>query len=57
MNWLFGDAVAAVLLIPVVAACLLALLPNYRLTARLNVLAAFLTFLAAASLFFVGDLL
>jgi hydrogenase-4 component F len=37
----------------VVAAAVLALLSNYRLSARLNVLAAFLTFLAAASLFFV----
>src|SRR2546423_13222255 len=46
------DAVAAVLLIPAVAAALLALLPAYRLTARLNVLAAFLTFIAALSLFF-----
>ena len=33
------DAVAAVLLIPALAAALLALLPGYRLTARLNVLA------------------
>ena len=46
------DALAAVLLIPVVAAALLALLPAYRLTARLNVLATLLTFLAALSLFF-----
>ena len=42
-----------VLLIPAVAAALLALLPGYRLTARLNVLAALLTFLAALSLFVV----
>src|SRR5215212_1784393 len=49
----FGlDAVTAVLLIPAVAAGLLALLPAYRLTAALNVLAAFLTFLAALSLLF-----
>ena len=46
------DALAAVLLIPAIAAALLALLPAYRLTARLNVLAAFLSFLAALSLFF-----
>ncbi|WP_431323552.1 hydrogenase 4 subunit F [Rhizobium sp. YTU87027] len=45
------DAVAAVLLIPVVAAALLALLPGYRITARLNVLASALTLLAAMSLF------
>ncbi len=46
------DAVSAVLLIPIAAAVLLAILPGYRLTARLNVLAALLTFLAALSLFF-----
>src|SRR5205807_654184 len=40
------------LLIPAAAAALLAVLPAYRLTARLNVLAAFLSFLAALSLFF-----
>lgn len=46
------DAASAVLLIPAVAAVLLAVLPGYRITARLNVLAALLTFLAALSLFF-----
>ena len=46
------DAASAVLLIPAVAAALLAVLPGYRITARLNVLAALLTFLAALSLFF-----
>jgi hydrogenase-4 component F len=45
------DALSAVLLIPLVAAALLAILPGYRLTARLNVIAAFLTFCAALSLF------
>jgi hydrogenase-4 component F len=45
------DAVIAVLVIPVVAAALLAVLPGYRITARLNVLATLLTFLAALSLF------
>ncbi len=49
----FGfDALSAVLLIPAIAAGLLALLPAYRLTASLNVLAALLSFLAALSLFF-----
>jgi hydrogenase-4 component F len=43
------DPIALVLLIPIGSAALLALLPNYAVTARLNVLAAFLTFLAAAS--------
>ncbi len=46
------NAVAAVLAIPAVAAALLALLPSYWLSARLNVLATLLTFLAALSLFF-----
>ena len=43
----------AILVVPGVSALLLALLPGYRLTARLNVLATLLTFLAAASLLFV----
>lgn len=47
------DALAGVLLIPAVAAVLLAVLPGYRLTARLNVLATLLTFFTAASLFVV----
>ncbi len=46
------DSVAAVLVIPLAAAALVAALPNYRVTARLNVLASFLTFLAAVSLLF-----
>jgi hydrogenase-4 component F len=46
------DAVAAILLIPLIAAALLAVLPGYRLTARLNVLAALLTFLSTLSLLF-----
>jgi len=53
VNALPYDAVGAILLVPIGTAGLLALLPNYRLTARLNLLAAFLTFLAALSLFFV----
>src|SRR3546814_17629351 len=48
------DPVAAVLLIPLGTAALLALLPGYKLTARLNVLATLLTLLAAVSLLF-GD--
>lgn len=47
------DSVTAILLIPLATAALLGLLPNYRLTARLNVLATFCTFLAATSLFFI----
>ena len=45
------DPMAGILLIPIVAAAVLALLPSYRLSARLNVLASFLTFLAALCLF------
>ena len=47
------DALGGVLLIPALAACVLAVLPGYRLTARLNMLAAFLTFATALSLFVV----
>jgi len=47
------NPVDLILGIPAVAALLLFLLPGYRLTSRLNVLASFLTFLAAASLFFI----
>jgi len=47
----FG-ATEAVLLIPLCAAAVLALLPGYRPAARLNVFAAFLTLLAALSLLF-----
>ncbi|MBW7837848.1 MAG: hydrogenase 4 subunit F [Sphingomonadales bacterium] len=45
------NAIALVLLIPAAAAALLALLPGYRLSARLNVLASFSTLIAALSLF------
>src|SRR5246500_3100319 len=47
------DALTAVLIIPALAAALLAKLPSYWLTARLNVVAALATFLVALSLFFV----
>jgi len=45
------DPVAAILAIPLGASALLALLPGYRLPARLNVVASGLTLLAALSLF------
>jgi len=45
------DAVSAVLLIPALAAALLALLPDYRLGARINMGAALASFVAALSLF------
>jgi hydrogenase-4 component F len=47
------NPVALILLIPVCAAALLALLPGYRLTSQLSVLASLLTLLAALSLFVV----
>jgi hydrogenase-4 component F len=47
------DALAAVLLIPACASVLLALLPGYRISARLNVLATFAAFMSAISLFAV----
>ena len=50
------DAVTAVLVIPIVAAALLAFLPGYRMTARLNVVASLLTLLAALLLFFSARL-
>ncbi|HKN20453.1 MAG TPA: hydrogenase 4 subunit F [Terracidiphilus sp.] len=46
------DAVIAVLVTPALAAIVLAILPGYWLSARLNVLATLVTFLAAASLMF-----
>ena len=41
------DPVIAVLLIPAGAAMLLAALPGYRITARINVLAALASFIVA----------
>ncbi|MGB6620732.1 MAG: hydrogenase 4 subunit F [Xanthobacteraceae bacterium] len=49
MRW---DALAAVLLIPAFAAALLATMPGYRITARINAVAALATFISAVSLFF-----
>src|SRR5271165_4318418 len=46
------DAMTAILLVPALAAALLAALPGYRIAARLNVAATLLTFLIALSLFF-----
>src|ERR1700758_4681495 len=47
------DALTAILLIPAISAAVLALMPGSGLTARLNVVAALLTFLTALSLFVV----
>ncbi len=51
MSGLAVDALGTILLIPMAAAALLALLPGYRLSAGLNLLAAFLTFAASLALF------
>ncbi len=51
MTWFRPEI--AILVIPLAAAALLAVLPGYWLTARLNVAAAAATFLAAISLFFI----
>jgi len=53
VSFLTFNAVKAVLAIPICAAALLAWLPGYRLTARLNVFASLLTFLSALSLLVV----
>ncbi len=51
MNFSPDDAVTAILAIPLGAAAVLALLPSYRLSAAVNMLAAFASLLAALSLF------
>jgi len=53
MSYGVSSSLAAVLLIPIAAAALLALVPGYKLGAGLNLLASFLTLLAALSLFVV----
>jgi hydrogenase-4 component F len=51
MSALTFNPLVTILLIPITAAGLLALVPNYRLGARINVLACLLTLLVALSLF------
>jgi hydrogenase-4 component F len=46
------DTLPGVLVVPAAAAAVLAVLPNYRVSARLNVLATSLTLICALSLFF-----
>ncbi len=53
MNLAAFDMVVAALVIPLVAAAILALLPNYRLAAGVNMLAALATLVAAATLYFL----
>src|SRR3954466_3043088 len=47
------DALSGVLLIPALSACVLAALPGYKLTSRLNVLATLAALATALSLFLV----
>jgi len=47
MNAYLPGAMPAVLIIPIVSAAILALIPNYRVSSRLNVLASLLTLCAA----------
>ncbi len=51
MNALIANNVYLILFLPPATAAVLAALPGYRLSARLNVASAFVTFLAALSLF------
>jgi hydrogenase-4 component F len=51
MNAFIPDGVALILAIPAATAVILAVTPGYWLSARLNVLSALLTFVAALSLF------
>src|ERR1019366_51781 len=51
MNAITVSGVTFLLIIPVMAAAILAVLPGHRLSASLNMAAAFLTLLAALSLF------
>ena len=51
MNALASSALIAILVVPAAAAAGLALMPGYRLSARLNVAASLITFVAALALF------
>ena len=52
MNVLLANNLYLILFVPLLTAIILLALPDYRLSARLNVASCFLTFLAALSLFF-----
>jgi hydrogenase-4 component F len=52
MNVLFANNIYLILFVPLLTAIILLALPDYRLSARLNVASCSLTFLAALSLFF-----
>jgi len=50
VNWIASNAVALILAVPFATAVLLLFLPGYRLSARINSAAAFISLLAALSL-------
>ncbi len=52
MNVLLANNIYLILFVPLLTAIILLALPDYRISARLNVASCFLTFLAALSLFF-----
>jgi len=52
MTGILSNPVVIIILVPVIAAILLALIPGYRWGARLNILACLITLLAALSLLF-----
>jgi len=51
MNAVLENPVVLIVGVPLVSAAILAVLPGYRISARLNMLASFITLLAALSLF------
>ncbi len=51
---LFSNPVQLILAVPMISAAVLAILPGYKLSSRINVLACLVTFLAAFSLFFIA---
>ncbi len=54
MNGFLLDPVGLIVAVPVVSAAILALMPGYRLSSWLNMLACLITLLASASLLFTG---
>jgi hydrogenase-4 component F len=54
MNGFSLDPVAVIVGVPLVSAAILAVLPGYRISSRLNILASLMTLLAALSLFFTA---
>ena len=50
---LISNPVQLIIAVPLISAAVLAILPGYKLSSRINVLACLVTFLAAFSLFFI----